>query len=321
MNSDQIHDEDAALVRRALFLTGPTASGKSAVGIALAKRLNAELISLDSMALYRGMDIGTAKPSVAEQAEVPHHLLDVLDIWEAATVAFYRARALEAARAIEARGRVPLFVGGTALYLKAMLRGLFDGPASDEGLRAELEAIANREGGAALHDRLREIDPRAAARLHPNDIRRVVRALEVARLTNKPISDWQLEHAQPAQGVCVIALARDRDDLQSRIDSRIDHMFSCGFIEEVRRLRDAGRPMHRNPSQAVGYREVLSMLEGAVSLDEALAAIRARTKRFAKHQETWFRNLAEVQRLEVGPQETVEAIADRFTDASHHARN
>lgn len=297
---------------RALYLTGPTASGKTAVGVALAARLDAEVVALDAMTLYRGMDIGTAKPDAAERAGVPHHLIDVLDPWDAASVADYRRLALEAVLAIEARGRRPLFVGGTPMYLKALLRGLFDGPGADPGLRAALEAEADREGDAALHRRLAGLDPAAAARIHPNDRRRVVRALEVAALTGRPISDHQNEHGRPAEGVVVLALERPREELHRRIDRRVVAMFEAGLVDEVRRLLDGPRPPHPVPMQGVGYREAQDLLEGRLARDAAIERTQARTRQFAKRQGTWFRGLAEVEMAAVGDDEPADAVAERL---------
>ncbi len=303
-------DSEFDVLRRAIYVTGPTASGKTAVGIALAERLNAEIVSLDSMAVYRGMDIGTAKPTITERHAVRHHLLDVLEPWEAATVAWYRQAALCVVRQILARGKQPLFVGGTALYLKALLRGLFRGPEADVEIRARLE----READAELHDRLTRIDPATAARLHPNDRRRVIRALEVAELTGRPISAWHTEHGRPAAGFRVFALARRREELHARIERRIHEMFAMGFVEEVRRLSTRSRPLHRTPAQAVGYREILEHLEGKLTLEQAREQMLARTRRFARHQETWFRNLAEVERVAVGRDDSAPAIANDLAE-------
>src|SRR5262245_189193 len=183
---------------RAIYLTGPTASGKTAVGVALAGRLDAEVIALDSMTHYRGMDIGTAKPTPEERGGIPHHLIDVLDPWESASVADYRAWALRAVLDIHTRGRRVLFVGGTALYLKTLLRGLFEGPGADPAVRLRLEREAEAIGDMAMHERLRHLDPSLAARLHANDRRRIIRALEVIELTGQPLSRLQVEHSRPA---------------------------------------------------------------------------------------------------------------------------
>jgi tRNA dimethylallyltransferase len=299
---------------RALYLTGPTASGKTAVGVALARRLGAEVVALDSMTLYRGMDVGTAKPTDAERAGVPHHLIDVLDPWETASVAQYRTWALDAAARIEARGRRVLFVGGTGLYLKALLRGLFEGPGADPALRARLEAEADALGTAALHDRLAALDPPAAARLHPNDRRRLVRALEVIAATGAPLSRLQAEHGRPAPaGVPVFALERPRPLLRDRIDRRVLQMVRDGLVDEVRALQAGPRPLSATAAQAVGYREALDRLAGRVASDDAMVAlIQTRTKQFAKRQLTWFRGLSEVRPWPVPEDEPADATAERL---------
>ncbi|MEO6810254.1 MAG: tRNA (adenosine(37)-N6)-dimethylallyltransferase MiaA, partial [Isosphaeraceae bacterium] len=202
-------------------MTGPTGVGKTAVGVALAQRLGAEVVAMDSMSLYRGMDVGTAKPTIAERQGIPHHLIDRLDPWEAASVASYRDWAREAVEDVERRGKRVLFVGGTPLYLKALLRGMFDGPGADQEHRDRLEAEADCLGNQAMLDRLSKVDPSTAARLHPNDLRRIIRALEVIEATGRPISDWQREHDRPADGVTVIALTRPRDELRDRINRRV----------------------------------------------------------------------------------------------------
>jgi tRNA dimethylallyltransferase len=300
---------------RAIYLTGPTAVGKTAVGVALARRLGAEVVALDSMTLYRGMDIATAKPTPAERAGVPHHLIDVLDPWEAASVADYRDRARRVVDDLEARGRRALFVGGAALYLKALLRGLFEGPGADLVLRKALEEQADRLGDRAMHDRLARLDPSTAGRLHPNDRRRVVRALEVIEATGRPLSEQQVEHDQPAPGsVPVFALERPRPEMMGRIDRRVEAMFAQGLVEEVRRLQANDRPLGREAAQGVGYREVIAMLEGRTGLDEAVKLTQARTRQFAKRQATWFRGLVEVRPWPVDADEPPEAIADRLLE-------
>jgi tRNA dimethylallyltransferase len=248
-----------------------------------------------------------------QRAGIPHHLIDVLDPWESASVADYRAWAIEAIGQIEARGKRPLFVGGTALYLKALLRGLFPGPGADESLRNALEDEANCLGDRALHERLARLDPSAAARLHPNDRRRVIRALEVLAVTGLPLSEWQTEHARAAPAdVHVYALSPPRQTLHSRIDKRVVAMFDEGLVEEVRQLIEAPRPLGPVPAQGVGYKEVIEMLRGAGSLDETIAKVQARTRQFAKRQSTWFRGLAEVRILEVAGDESPQEVADRL---------
>jgi tRNA dimethylallyltransferase len=282
-----------AAFRHALILTGPTGSGKSRLALTLAERLGAEIVSMDSMALYRHMDVGTAKPSAEDRARVPHHLIDVLGPWETASVAWWLERAAACCRDIESRGKRALIVGGTPLYLKALLHGLFDGPPADEALRRRLTEEAERDGKEALHDRLAAIDPASAARLHPNDVRRVVRALEVWELTGRPISAWQTQWAAPPDLPPDRCLCLDlpRPELYRRIDDRVEAMFAGGWIEEARALRALGRPLSREATQALGYREVFDHLDGRATLEETVRLVQARSRRFAKRQFTWFRHL------------------------------
>jgi tRNA dimethylallyltransferase len=300
------------LFHAATYLTGPTASGKTAVGIALARRTGAEVLALDSMTLYRGLDIGTAKPTLEERQGVPHHLLDLLDPWESASVAWYRDQALAKLRDLAVRGIPALFVGGTPLYLKALLRGLFDGPAANLELRAALEHEALTHGDAALHGRLARLDPATAARLHPHDRRRVIRALEILDATGQRPSDLQLQHGQPAATAHVVALQMPRPALHRRIDARVQRMMAQGLVEEVRRLRAGSRPPGHVAAQAVGYHEVGESLEGRIDEPAAIARIQARTRQFARRQETWFRGLAEVTPFPIEPDEPAAAIADRL---------
>jgi tRNA dimethylallyltransferase len=272
--------------RRCLILTGPTGSGKSAVALDLAQHLDAEIVCMDSMTVYRGMDVGTAKPSAADRARVPHHLLDVLDPSQSANVAWWLGRAEQAVRDIESRGRQALIVGGTAMYLKALLHGLFDGPPADPALRQRLES----EPPEALHARLTALDPVSAARIHPNNVRRVVRALEVRELTGRPLSDLQQQWQRPAplDDRC-LCLDLPREELYARIDARVARMFEEGLIDEVRRLRHSA--MSREAAQALGYKELFAHLDGTISREQALEEVRTRTRQFAKRQLTWFRHL------------------------------
>src|SRR5262245_51693573 len=248
------------------------------------------------MTLHRGMDIGTAKPSTADRARVPHHLIDVLDPWESANVAWWLDRAAECVSDIEGRGKTALFVGGTPFYLKALLCGLFPSPPSDEELRRRLEDEAASEGREALHSRLAAVDSVTARRLHPNDVRRVIRALEVWHLTGKPISEWQQEAWWDGEtprfrpGSCLV-LELPRSELYFRIDRRVESMFAAGWVDEVKQLRALPRPLSREASQALGYREIMEYLHGGPSLDETVAEVQLRTRQFAKRQLTWFRAL------------------------------
>ena len=298
------------LFHTAVYLTGPTASGKTAVGAELARRLDAEIIALDSMTLYRGMDIATAKPSSTDRDGVPYHLIDVIDPWESASVSLFREWARQALADIAARGKRALFVGGTPLYLKVLLRGLFQGPAADVDLRARLECEAAEQGEAALHERLAAVDPRTAARLHPQDRRRIVRALEVFLLTGRPISELQAEHDRPAPpGVSVLALEIPRERLYARINARVPRFFEAGLVDEVLTLQGGARPLCDVAAQAIGYREVIEMLAGHGTLDQTIDRIQARTRQFAKRQGTWFRGLQEVSAVPIDPDQTAATIA------------
>jgi tRNA dimethylallyltransferase len=251
------------------FLTGPTASGKSAVGHELALRLGAEIVAMDSMSLYRGMDIGTAKRDAAARLEVPYHLLDVLSPSEEYSLAQYVAAATQAAEEIRRRGREVLFVGGTPLYLKALLRGIFEGPPADWELREQLQRAAAEHPPGYLHARLVTVDPAAAQRLKPGDTRRLIRALEVFEKTGMPISELQRQFEQPVpQDKCrVFVLAWPREVLHARINQRVDSMFAAGLVDEVRGLLATG-PLSRTATQAVGYREVIEHLHAQRPPDE-----------------------------------------------------
>ena len=286
--------------QRSLILTGPTASGKSSLALDLAERFDAEIISADSMTVYRGMDIGTAKPSPQDLARVPHHLVNELDPWKSASVAWWLESASQIVRDIESRGRRVLFVGGTPLYLKALLCGLFDGPPRDADVRSRLELEAVELGNDWLHGRLAAVDSASAGRLHPNDVRRVVRALEVWEISGKALGEWQQQgwwgDGEPAfaPNVCV-ALDSPRELLYERIDQRVRLMFDAGWADEVARLAADPRGWSREASMALGYREIQSMLSGACSLEETIAEVQLRTRQFAKRQLTWFRGLAGIR--------------------------
>jgi len=284
--------------RNALILTGPTGSGKSRLGVELALRLDAEIISMDSMAVYRGMDVGTAKPSREECRRVPDHLIDALDPWESASVAWWLEEAARCCRDVVARGKRALIVGGTPMYLKALLRGLFDGPPGDEAVRQRLTLEAQAQGHPSLHQRLALVDPVSAGRLHPNDVRRVLRALEVWELTGKPISAWQQQWhtsppAPPPNPNRCLCLDVPRQTLYNRIDARVRQMIDAGLVEEVRALRCLERPLSREARQALGYKELFDHLDGRLSLEEAVQQIQTRSRQFAKRQLTWFRQLPE----------------------------
>ena len=332
------------------FLTGPTASGKSAVAVELARRIGAEIISLDSMALYRGMDIGTAKPTPEQRRNVPHHLIDIIEPHEEYSLAQYVAAAEDCVREIIGRGRLALFAGGTPLYLKGLLRGIFQGPPADWALRHRLAEEARREGSETLHRRLTEVDAGAAARLHPNDTRRLIRALEVYEKTGRPISELQRQFAigRPAEDCRVFVLDWPKPELHERIDRRVETMFAAGLVDEVRRLLGkmgtgaspdpniatcAGRgsepvpifpkPLGKTARQAVGYREVIEHLEGRRGLPETIALVQQHTRQLAKRQNTWFRSLSECRFVALSGQVDAAETAERIVSvgcARHECR-
>ncbi len=316
----------AELLNQCWFLTGATASGKTAVSLELAERLDAEIIALDSMTLYRKMDIGTAKPSISERLATPHHLFDVIDPWEEFSVAEYLKSARQVAEEIVQRHKTPLFVGGAGLYLRSLLRGVFNGPAADWELRKKWETLASSAGNQAVHDLLAQCDPPAAARLHVNDLRRVIRALEVFELTGIPLSAQQ--NQLPVAGIHkVFALMSPRDWLAERIERRLMQMVQQGLVAENLRLMDLERSLSHTARQALGYKEILDWLETLrpearhpeLSLPEAVfITMRDRTRQFAKRQETWFRNLEECRQIPIDPEDNPVTIARQILNAAEN---
>ena len=282
-------------VTDAWYLTGPTASGKTAVGLEIARRLGAEIVSLDSMSVYRGMDIGTAKPAATDRAAVPHHLLDIVDPSQDFSLAEFVALAHQTVAEIRQRGREVLMVGGTPLYLKSLLRGLYQGPPPDWEFRRAIEAEIREVGLSALRERLEMVDPLSAQKLHPNDQRRMIRALEVYRQTGQPISHQQVqfEDGLRPEECKVFCLVWPREELHRRIDARVERMFSAGLVDEVRGLVTRYGGLSRTASQAVGYREVLEHLSGNFDLPTTIERVKHATHQFARRQETWFRGLQE----------------------------
>jgi len=349
------------LLRRCWFLSGPTACGKSDVGLNLAMKLDAEIVALDSMSLYRGLDVGTAKPSSEARRSRPHHLIDVIGPHEEYSLTDYVQAAEAACREIVSRGRTPLFVGGTGLYLRGILRGIFDGPPADWKLRRRLESEAQREGPEILHRRLQEVDPAAAKLLHPHDVRRVIRGLEVYHSTGRPLSQQQQQQplAVEQRPRHVYWLSPPRDWLYERINRRVEAMFAAGLVGEVQRLilgterlgdeqttfeslegggeapplappsqgggdivgsheggDVVGRSLSRTARQALGYKEVIDYLKGRGSLEMTVELIQKRTRRFAKRQHTWFRNLEECRPVEITGRETPQDISERLLEAN-----
>ena len=287
----------------ALALTGPTASGKTALSLSLAEKLGCEIISLDSMQIYKHMDIGTAKATADERARVPHHMIDFLSPSESYSAEDYRADAMRVLADVESRGRLPLFVGGTGLYMDTVIRGTeLSSPPSSEELRERLlESAVTDEQREALWQRLLEIDPESANKTHKNNVRRVVRALEIYELTGKTKTyfDELSRTVTPDLEVGMITLDfHNRDNLYSRVDMRVDQMIDEGLLDEVKSLYDSGILVENTTAaQAIGYKEIKLYLDGECSLDEAVELLKLSTRRYAKRQLTWFRHNKDAKRL------------------------
>jgi tRNA dimethylallyltransferase len=284
-----------AVFPKLLVVLGPTASGKSDLAMALARRTGGEILSVDSMQVYRGMDVGTAKPTPAERAEVRHHAIDVVEPSDLFTVARYVELA-DAAIADAAARDVPLIAtGGTPLYYKALFEGLFEGPPADDAVRDRLR----QQGGDELHRRLSQVDPEAAARIHANDTKRLVRALEVFELTGRPISSFQTEWATPTHrhAATWVGLHWEKEAINRRINARVKSMIAAGWVDETRALLSRPAPLSQTAAEATGYAELIAHLQGRLSLDAAIEQIKIGTRQLARRQMKWFRRWPQVKWL------------------------
>lgn len=283
-----------------IIIVGPTASGKTELALRLAERFDGEIVNADSMQVYRGMDIGTAKPSMELRRRVPHHLIDIVDPDADFSASDFRREAARVIADIHGRGRRVFVVGGTGLYVRALLKGLVDSPSGAESIRRELQETARRLGGAELLRRLAEVDPETAGRLHPNDQVRIIRALEVYRQTGRPISSFRGEHGFTGDyyDYLKIGIAVERSELYRRIEERVERMLAEGFLDEVRGLLARGYDAGLKPMRAIGYKEICSLLAGAYPLDEAVRLIKRDTRRYAKRQLTWFNRESEIYWVE-----------------------
>jgi tRNA dimethylallyltransferase len=279
-----------------LAIVGPTATGKSALGLALAEILQGEIVNADALQVYRGFDIGTAKPGPADRERVPHHLIDILDPSEIYSAGEFARRAREAIADIQGRGKLPIVVGGSGLYLRALFSGMSPIPPGDPEVQGELRARLAAEGLASLRDELARVDPRTEARLASGDTQRVLRALEVARVTGRPLSAWIAEQPFGTQAIAGVrvGLTLPRAILYDRIAGRVAWMLEAGWLEEVEGLIRLGLSPRFPAFQAIGYRQLVRHLEGDGSLEQAIAGIVQETRRFAKRQETWFRKEPDV---------------------------
>jgi tRNA dimethylallyltransferase len=296
-----------------ILILGVTASGKGRLAFDLAEHLGAEIISIDSMKVYRRMDIGTAKPSRQARARVKYHLIDIVEPSDSFSVGSFLDAAEDTMKSINNRKREIIAVGGTALYIKALLYGLFEGPGSDERIRAALRARAQAEGLAELYRELTAIDPVAAERISPNDARRIVRALEVYQLTGKPISSFQKqwEASRTKHEWTIIGLRREKTDASSRINKRVKRMISDGLADEVKSLLNEDKSLSKQARCAIGYAEIIEHLSGQTTLEDATELIKKHTRRLAKGQRTWFKTFQNVRWLDIEAEEPPEKILQR----------
>jgi tRNA dimethylallyltransferase len=277
---------------RIFVIAGPTAVGKSSFAVAVAEEIGGELVNADSVQLYRHLDIGTAKPTAEERDRVPHHLFDVLDPDQESNVADYVGMASEAIADIRDRGKLPVVVGGTGMYIRVLVHGIFDAPEPDEEIRHRYRTLAAEEGSPHLHEMLEDVDPDLAEKIHPNDAVRIIRGLEVYEQTGKPLSVHQREHRfkKPNYDALKVGLLRPRQELYDRINLRAEQMIEEGLLEEYRGLIDRGYDRELKPLQSLGYRQMGEFVFDGVSMDGALDAMRRGTRRYAKQQISWFRS-------------------------------
>lgn len=297
-----------------VIVSGPTASGKTSLAVELALLFNGEIISADSMQVYRLMDIGTAKPTLVERKGVAHHLIDVVYPDEEYTAARFKVEAANKINEIAERGRTVFIAGGTGLYIKVLTQGLFKGPEADPELRQELAALASDKGKEALHEMLKKIDPEGAAGIHPNNINRVIRAIEVFELAGKPISSLQKEHSfsESPYECFKIGLDIERETLYDAIDCRVDRMVSAGLLEETRALADMGYGYDLKPMLGLGYKEMSGVLTGTRTLEEAVELIKRNTRHYAKRQLTWFRKDTDTKWFKPSEKKNIPDALNRF---------
>ncbi|MCQ2550910.1 MAG: tRNA (adenosine(37)-N6)-dimethylallyltransferase MiaA [Clostridia bacterium] len=283
-------------MNKAIVLAGPTAVGKTEYAIKVAKALNAEIVSCDSMQLYKYMDVGSAKPTKEELSQVKHYLVDQFDPREPFSVSKYQEEALKAMAEICAKGKIPLITGGTGLYLNSLIYSMdFAGVSYDKDLRDSLYLEATEKGNEYLHDMLKELDPLAAARIHPNNVKKVIRAIEGAK-SGSSIKDFNLlEEENPDYEFILVCLTRDRQELYSRINERVDKLIDLGLVDEVKRLMDMGLDEGDISMKGIGYKEIISYLKGEITLDEAVEKVKTNTRHYAKRQITWFKRYEDMK--------------------------
>jgi tRNA dimethylallyltransferase len=300
------------MVNQRILILGVTASGKGRLAFELAKAINAEIISIDSMKVYRRMDIGTAKPPLEIRRQIPHHIIDVVEPSDSFSVARFLELADAAIKEIEGKNKLIVAVGGTALYIKAMLYGLFEGPGADERIRAELKTQARNQGLDKLYAQLQKVDPEVASRISAKDVKRILRALEVYKLTGKPISTFQTQwNRLSSYNWTIIGLRREKTEESKRINARVKKMIEAGLVDEVKGLLAEEKPLSDQARCAIGYSEIIDHLSGRTSLDEAIELIKTNTRKFAKAQRTWFKTFKNVHWLDLAPDENTDSITSR----------
>ncbi|MBQ9737126.1 MAG: tRNA (adenosine(37)-N6)-dimethylallyltransferase MiaA [Clostridia bacterium] len=302
--------------KRIIAIIGPTASGKTALATKLAKKLSGEVVSCDSMQIYRGMDIGTAKPTEDEMQFVPHHMIDIAEPSQRFSVADFVSAARECIEDILKRGKVPILAGGTGLYVDSVLFNIsFPDFNEDPEFRLKMQEVLEEEGKEALHMRLFKCDPEAAEKIHPNNTRRVIRALEVCKATGKTFTQVSKEARRtPEYDAYVLGIETDRAELYKRIDSRVDVMMENGLLDEVKRLKESGIGRDTTAMQAIGYKELYDYFDRHISLDEAVEKIKQESRRYAKRQMTWFRRNEDIDWVRLDSDENIEKIFERCID-------
>jgi len=302
-----------------LVIVGPTATGKTAVAVEVAKKIKGEIISADSMLIYRYMNIGTAKPAMEERQGIPHYMIDLIDPGEQYSVALFQQQAERHICEITAKDRLPLLVGGTGLYVRSVIDHYdFTRTGTDTALRQRLQNEAETRGVEAVYRQLKEVDPETAARLHPNNLKRVIRALEVYHQTGRPVSSFQTRDQQPRPkyNLLMFGLNMDRQALYNRIEERVDKMLSAGLLEEVQQLLDRGYGPELVSMQGLGYKEIIPYLKGMITLEEAILLLKRNTRRFAKRQMTWFKHDQRINWIDITRHQNIRDVAEeivRFT--------
>lgn len=296
-----------------LVIVGPTAVGKTALSIELAKRLNGEIISGDSMQVYRGMDIGTAKITPEEMEGIPHYLIDTHNPDEAFSAAEFQQRATQLIAGMNRRGKLPIIAGGTGLYIQSVIYQYeFSEAKQDEALRTSLEELAEKQGKEVLHQRLQTIDPITANRLHPNDVKRVIRAIEIYELTGTTMAEYQKRAKQSPYQLCLLGLTMERDRLYERINLRVDMMMEKGLEREVRALLERGYGKDLVSMQGIGYKEMVEYIEGRLTLADAVELIKKNSRNFAKRQLTWFRSMNEIHWVDAEEQRNGQEFVEKI---------